>query len=246
SPRTADRTRSSGGAWPGTWSGRRGPADFQDRLRQVLGATGLGAVDSALVLAYLLHPEAQAESGTRLDTAGTEVGALLRTPLQRAQGRERAGLRAVLARAAGPIAAKAREVAERREALGRAEAELEEALGRWQREGRLYTAYVWLWEVPKMVLLPPAVVIAYFAGTWVSGEYAVGGGRAAVGAVLWLGARLAGLVTRLAMGPKEGHPSAVEAAQARFRAAEERVAQARAEAAGIDAELDRMRGAATG
>lgn len=215
-------------------------------MRQVLGATGLGAVDSALVLAYLLHPEAQAESGTRLDTAGTEVGALLRTPLQRAQGPERAGVRAVLERAAGPIAAKAREVAERREALGRAEAELEEALGRWQREGRLYTAYVWLWEVPKMVLLPPAVVIAYFAGTWVSGEYAVGGGCAAVVAVLWLGARLAGLFTRLAMGPKEGHPSAVEAAQARFRAAEERVAQARAEAAGIDAELDRMRGAATG
>ncbi|MFW5419191.1 serine/threonine protein kinase [Nocardiopsis sp. CNT-189] len=209
--------------------------EFQRRLRSGTSRLSGPPIDSARVLAHLLHPEQVAGPPPQGDADAAELHALLWAPVEQARGARRAGMAAVLRSMSGLVATVAKERAEWREALSRAQAEQGTAAEEWEREARLYTLHRRL-KVPVWVLVIALVVAAGIGG-------AAGSVAGWTGSVflLWAGARIAAMGVTGSMGPRNGYPSAVQAAQARHQQAEAHVVRLRQGVDAMEADLRALR-----
>ncbi|GAA1113341.1 serine/threonine-protein kinase [Nocardiopsis composta] len=209
--------------------------EFQQRLRTATSRLSGPPIDSARILAHLLHPEQVAGPPPQGDAEATELQALLWAPVEQARGARRAGMAAVLRSMSGLVATVAKERAEWRGALSRAQAEQGTAAEEWEREARLYTLHRRL-KVPVWVLVVALVVAAGIGG-------AAGSVAGWMGTVflLWVGARIAAMGVTGSMGPRNGYPSAVQAAQARHQQAEAHVVRLRQGVEAMEADLRALR-----
>ncbi|MDT0302858.1 serine/threonine-protein kinase [Streptomonospora wellingtoniae] len=176
------------------------------------------AVDSALILSLLMAPDRP----MRPDAGGHAEAEEWYAALWGAVEREpdpaaRAGIAATVASLTGAARESGVRTAEWRSALAEADREREAAAARWTRESRLQRAKVWVGRSPLVVLVLAAAVVALgaAAGSDVPDSYdAVRLGIIVLGT--WLLSRVVAWGVGLFSGPRDGFPSAVQAAQARY------------------------------
>ncbi|GAA1785189.1 serine/threonine-protein kinase [Streptomonospora arabica] len=203
----------------GLAAAERAASGFRRRLEDAVPRLAQhAAVDSALILSLLLDPDRPMRPDAGGHAEVEEWYAALWGAVAREQDpAARAGIAATVASLTGAARESGVRTAEWRSALAEADREREAAAARWTRETRLHRAKAWIGRSPLVVLVLAAAVIVLEVAVSLEApdSYdAVGLGVVVLGT--WLLSRIVAWTVGLFSGPREGFPTAVQAAQARF------------------------------
>ncbi|MDA0567111.1 protein kinase [Streptomonospora sp. S1-112] len=221
----------------------RAAGEFRERLdRAAPRLAAHAAVDSALILSYLLRPELVGPPDAQGSAEAAEWFAVLWSAVE---GAPTPAARAGVAAAVAPLTGVARESAARladwSAALAVAEGERTEALSRWERETRLNRLGAWLRINPAFPGLAVGVLVILDLTETADDML----GWIVLIAVVWLAARLAAGLLRLASGPRHGHRTSAHAAEARFHQLNGHAAQLENGVLQMRRELEEVRAACT-
>ncbi|NYI93854.1 putative Ser/Thr protein kinase [Streptomonospora nanhaiensis] len=192
----------------------RAAGEFRQRLDRAAPRLAAHAVvDSALILSYLLRPELVVPPDAQGSAEAAEWFAALWSAVERASGpAARAGTAAAVAPLTGVARESATRLADWSAALAVAEGERTEALSRWEREARLNRLGAWLRINPAFPGLAVGVLVILDLTETADDML----GWILLIVLVWLAARLAAGILRLASGPRHGHRTSAHAAEARF------------------------------
>ncbi|GAB3452445.1 hypothetical protein GCM10027570_30600 [Streptomonospora sediminis] len=216
---------------------------FRRRLEEAVPRLAQhAAVDSALILALLFDPDRPVRPDAGGHPQVQEWYEALWGAVEREQGPARAGTAATVASLTGAARDSGLSSAQWNAELVQAEREREAAAASWVREARLYRIRRLLRFSPWMVVLGGVVALVLEQ----SGETDAALAWCVAGALAWLAAWIAqGVVGRFS-GPRNGHPTAVQAAQARFHQLRDHAARLGQGAERMRAELRAVRAACGG